>query len=311
MALTLVEAAKGESDVFKRGVIETFTEGNRLSQVLPIRGISGRLDGVELESVLPEAETRGVNEAFASTKLGRTEEIIQALKIYGGDIGIDPFVLETEGRDKATTQISMKIKAISNRWLTDFFKGDSAANPRDFDGLQLRLSGTNVISAGSSSGGDALALTILDRAIQFCHNPQFLLMGRNMHILLTQAGRDTTVAGTTIRTEKNEFGRQVTMYGDLEVVQIVDNANNDNILGFTEAATGGASTASSVYVVGVGEEGVQGIQNGGFRVRNLGESGGNTVPTEETRVEWYNNFQIEHQRGAIRIRDIDEAAFVS
>ena len=309
MALTLVEAAKGEENVFTRGVIETFIENQRLTQVIPYRDISGGLDGITQESVLPDAETRGVNEAFSTNALGRLDEIIQALKIYGGDIGIDPFITTTKGADQAARHVALKIKAISNRWTLDFFKGDSGANARDFDGLQLRLDGFNVVSAGATAGGATLSLVSLDEAILRCHNPQFIGMGRQMAIRLTQAMRDNTTSGSIVRTGKNEFGQMALFYSDLEVIMVTDNSNNDNILAFTEAAASGANTASSMYVFGTGDDGLEGIQNGGFRVRNLGED--NTTPREDTRVEWYNNYHINHPRSVIRLRNIADAKFTS
>lgn len=310
MALTLPEAAKGEKNVFTRGVIETFTENQRITQVIPFRDISGGLDGITQESVLPAAETRGVNEAFAVSE-GRIDEIIQSLKIYGGDIGIDPFILATKGAEQAARHIGLKVKAISNRWVLDFIKGDSLANLRDFDGIQNRVSGAfNVISAGVTAGGAALSLALLDDAIQRCHSPRALLMGRGMSVRMTQAGRAPTVSNIT--TEKNEFGRPVTMYNDLEVIPITDNSANDNILGFTEIdQPAGASTASSIYVVGVGDEGLEGIQNGRFRVRGLGESAGGQVPSQDTRVEWYNNFHMNHPRSVIRVQHIGDLAIVT
>ena len=39
---------------------------------------------------------------------------------------------------------------------------------------------------------------------------------------------------SNVSTQKNEFGRPVTMYNDLEVIPITDNSMNDNILGFVE-----------------------------------------------------------------------------
>jgi len=308
MALTLVEAAKGESNVFTRGVIETFIEDQRLTQVIPFRNIVGGLDGVELESVLPASATRAVNEAFVQSE-GRIDEIIQALKIYGGDIGIDPFITATKGSAQAARHVSLKIKSIADRWITDFFKGDSSANARDFDGLQLRLDGFNVLSAGATANGAVLSLLSLDEAIMRAHNPSYLCMGRQMANRLTQAARNTLVSGSIVRTDMNSFGQRALFYNDLEVIVVTDTENNDNVLGFTEAAASGTNTASSIYVLGVGDRGVEGIQNGSFRVRNLGED--NATPREDTRVEWYNNFQINHSRGVVRLRNIADAAFTA
>ncbi|MCP4251060.1 MAG: hypothetical protein GY778_28820 [bacterium] len=310
MALTLVEASKGEGNVFTRGVIETFIENQRILQLVPFRDISGSADGIEQEAVLPDADSRAVNEAFVQSE-GRTEEIIQSLKIYGGDIGIDPFILRTKGRDQAGRQSSMKIKAISNKWVLDFFKGDSASQVRDINGLQNRLAigSFNVVEAGSTNGGDPLALSVLDEAIARCHSPSIIAMGRQMWVRFNQAARDQNIGGT-LSSERDDFGNTVLTYGTLELVMVTDNSNNDNILDFTEVGSGGSTaTASSIYIMGFGDEGVEGIQNGGFDVRDLGED--NTTPREDTRVEWYNNFHINHPRSVIRVRGISDAPFTS
>ena len=307
MALTLVEASKGEGDLFTRSIIETFIENQRIAQVVPYRDIQGASDGIEQEAVLPGAASRAVNEAFTPST-GRTEEIIQSLKIYGGDIGIDPFILETKGRDQAARQVAMKIKAISNKWTLDLFKGDVGAQIRDMDGLQLRLTDAFVLVApGTTDGGDALPLTVLDEAIDRAHNPTHLLMGRAMHVRFLQAMRTQNISGVLSR-DRDEFGKGIMKYGDLEIVKVTDNSNNDNILGFTEVATTGAkTTAASIYIAGFGDEGIEGIQNGGFRTRDLGED--NTTPRKDTRVEWYQNFHINHPRAVIRLYGISNVAF--
>lgn len=307
MALTLVEAAKAEGNIFTRGVIETFIENQRLTQVIPYRGIAGSLDGIEQEKTLPAVANRGVNEGFTPSE-GLFEDIIQALKITGGDIGIDPFILRTKGAGQAARQTALKIKAISNKWTTDFFKGDSSVDARDFDGLQNRVTQIVEADAVPQDGGDALSLQNLDEAILQTHNPQFIVMNRRLAILLNAASRSTAVGGF-VTWDRDEFGRVVMRYGDLEVIPVTDNANNDNVLPFTEvAATGATATATSMYIFGVGDEGIEGIQNGGFQVRNLGED--NTVPREDTRVEWYNNYHINHPRSVTRVRGIANTAIV-
>lgn len=310
MALTLVEAAKGEGNIFRRGVIETFTDNQRIMQVVPFRDIPGSADGITQEAVLPDAESRGVNEAFAQSE-GRVEEVVQSLKIYGGDIGIDTYITQTKGAGQASRQSTMKIKAIGEKWVEDFFKGDSQAEVRDFDGLQNRLTvGTfDVVEAGSTDGGDPLALTVLDDSIARAHRPQYMAMGRQMWIRFTQAVRNQNVGGI-LSDQRNELGEMVKTYNNLELIIVTDASNNDNVLDFSEVGSGGATaTASSIYIFGVGDEGVEGIQNGGIQVRNLGED--NAAPREDTRVEWFNNFHINHPRGVIRLRGISDDPFIS
>ena len=65
MALTLVEAAKQEENVFARGVIATFIDNMRITQLIPFRGITDR-DDRELmdwlkDNWLPEYGARPFN----------------------------------------------------------------------------------------------------------------------------------------------------------------------------------------------------------------------------------------------------------
>jgi len=69
--------------------------------------------------------------------------------------------------------------------------------------------------------------------------------------------------------------------------------------------TSGTATATSIYVVSFGDGAVQGLQNGGVDVRDLGEL--QTAPVYRTRVEWYNGFGIFNGRAAARIWSIADA----
>ena len=136
-----------------------------------------------------------------------------------------------------------------------------------------------------------------------------MTMGRQMWVRFQEAMRNQNVSGV-LSDDRDEFGRTVIRYNGMELIVVTDNSHNDNILDFTEVGSGGATaTASSIYVFGVGDEGVMGIQNGSFRSRNLGED--NATPREDTRVEWYQNFHIMHPRSVIRVRGISNAPFIS
>src|SRR6185503_20552734 len=120
--------------------------------------------------------------------------------------------------------------------------------PREFDGLQARLTGTQLISAGATAGGAALSLTKLDEVIDAVDGATHLIMNRTMRRRLSAAARTTTVGGF-ITWEKDEFGRQMMVYNDLPIlITDQDNAGAE-ILAFDEAAASGGATATSIYVV--------------------------------------------------------------
>jgi hypothetical protein len=78
-------------------------------------------------------------------------------------------------------------------------------------------------------------------------------------------------------------------------------------MAFNEANPGGGSAVgTSLYVVGLGDGLVSGIQNGVMDVRDLGEL--QTTPAKRTRVEWLVGQVVEHGRALTRVWGIKNAA---
>jgi hypothetical protein len=168
------------------------------------------------------------------------------------------------------------------------------------------LTGSQLIDAGSASGGDALSLAKLDETIDAVDSPTHILMSKAHRRLLTTAARTTSVSGYVTYT-KDEFGRRVTMYNDLPI--LVPYSANGGIepIGFNEANPGGgAAVGSSIYVLSLGSQMLQGIQSGPMEVRDLGEV--QSAPVLRTRVEWYPGIGLFHGRAAARLRGIKNAA---
>ena len=308
MALTLVEAAKLHGgEVMRSAIIELYAQGSEVLRMLPFDDIQGNALRYNREETLPGIGFRGVNEAYTEST-GVINPVTEPLVIAGGDLDVDEFILRTMGQDQRSVQEAMKVKALALRWTRAFIKGDNTSEPREFDGLQVRLTGTQLISAGSTSGGTALSLGKLDEAIDAVENPTALLMNRTMRRRLSAAARSTSVGGY-ITYALDEFGRQVTMYNELPILVIDQDNTGAEILPFTEAAAAGGATATSIYVVSFGEGRLQGIQNGAMDVRDLGEL--QEKPAKRTRVEWYSGIALFNARAAARLWSFGDLAAVA
>ena len=305
MALTLVEASKlYAGDPLRSAIIELYARSSDILQMLPFDDIQGNAYRYNREQTLPGIGFRGVNEAYTEST-GILNPITEPLVIAGGDLDVDKFILDTMGENQRSVHEAMKVKALALKWTETFIKGDQATEPREFDGLQVRCTGNQLISAGVTAGGAALSLAMLDRLIDQVNDPQYLIMNKTMRRRLSAAARLTTVGGYITYT-LDAFGRQVTRYNDLPIL-IADEDNEGNqILPFTEAAAAGGSTACSIYCVSFGEGKLTGLQNGGIDVRDLGEI--QTKPALRTRVEWYNGIAVFHGKSAARLQHISDAA---
>ncbi len=305
MALTLIEAAKLESgDVVKQAIIELYAGSSDILMNLPFENIQGNAMKYNRESSLPGVGFRGVNEAYTAST-GVLNPLTESLVIAGGDLDVDKFITDTMGANQRSIHEAMKIRALSLAWTMKFIKGDNQSDPREFDGLQTRITGAQKIAAGTTANGTPLSLDKLDEAIDQTLNPTHLLMSKAMARKLTTAARTPSVSGYITYTV-DAFGRRVMKYNDLPIITVDLDHTGAAILDFTEAATSGTATATSIYVLSLAEGGVQGLQNGGISVRDLGEL--QTAPVFRTRVEWYNGVAIFNGRAATRLYSISNAA---
>lgn len=296
MALTLLEAAKlNNGDVYKAGVMMKFAETSDILRVLPFEGINGNSLKYNIEETLPGIGFRGVNESY-NESTGIINPQSESLVIAGGDLDVDKFIVDTQGADQRTVQEAMKVKALALSWTKTFIKGDSESDPREFDGLQKRITGDALFQNGTAG----LSLAKLDEAIDYVEDANAILMSKAMRRRLTDAARDTAVGGY-ITYSVDEFGRQVTKYNDIPIIIVDKDNENNQILDFSEP-----SSTTSIYVVSFGESKVSGLQNGGMDVRDMGEL--DTKPAFRTRVEWYSTFGVFAPYSAARISEITNAA---
>lgn len=308
MALTLLEAAKLETgNDIRSAIIEMYAGSSDVLANLPFDNINGNSLTYNREASLPGVGFRGVNEAYTPST-GVLNPITERLVIAGGDIDVDKFIVDTQGADQRTVHEEMKVRALGLAWTRKFIKGDSSSDPREFDGLQTRVTGDQVISAGSTAGGAALSLAKLDEAIDQTFMPTHLLMSRAMARKFSAAARSTSVGGY-ITWDKNELGTRVMAYNDLPILTVDLDNTETAILPFTEAASSGSSTATSIYILSMGAMGLTGIQNGSIDVRDMGEL--ETQPAFRTRVEWYNGVAVYHGRAVTRLQHIGNLAIVA
>ena len=308
MALTLLEASKLNSgNAVRSAIIELYARSSDLLNALPFTNIAGNALKYNREETLPGVGFRGVNEGYTEGT-GILNPVVEVLAIAGGDLDVDKFILDTMGQDQRSVQEAMKVKALALRWTKEFIKGDNESDPKVISGLQARITGSQLISAGATANGAALSLSKLDELIDLVDNPTHLIMNKTMRRRLSAAARTASVGGY-ITYELDAFGRRVSKYNDIPILIADKDNTNTDILGFTEAASSGTSTATSIYAVSMGDEGVVGIQNGDIDARDLGEI--EAKPALRTRVEWYAGVAIYKGRAAARLRHIGDLAVVA
>jgi len=312
MALTLIEAikiARNEGKEIKAAVIGMFAAASAILQVVPFKNIAGNAYAYNREGELPGVAFRGVNEAYPAST-GIINPRVEALRICGGDLDVDTHIIRTLGANVRASHEALKVKALAAELTRVIIKGDSESNPREFDGLQKRITGTQLIYNNASNGGGPLSLAQLDAAIDQTTNPTHIIVSKAIRRRLTTAARTQDLSGF-LETTKDNFGRILMLYNGLPLLVPYEDNGGTEPIAFDELGfTGATATATSLYVVGFGEGLVTGIQSTqGMMVRDLGEL--QTLPTMRTRVEWDAGLVIEHGRAATRLAGVSDATVIA
>jgi hypothetical protein len=304
--ITLLEAAKlNPGEVLRNTIIEHFAFSADILRALPFINVNGGAYVYNLEGNLPGVAFRGVGEGYTPSA-GIMNPETERLRIGGGDLDVDLATLKMHGDDVRSAHELRKVKALSLTIAAKIINGDSVAEPREFDGLRTRITGSQIIPAGSTDGGDPLQITLLRDLIDAVENPTHLIMSKKMRNLLSAAASDTTIGGFISFTQ-DEFGRRVTVFDGLPILVTDYDADGNQVIDFTEVGPGGATaTATSMYCVNMADDGVSGLQNGVMDVRDLGEL--QTQPVMRTRVEWLVGMAVMHGRAAARLWGISNAA---
>ena len=299
--LTLLEWSKLQADPLTSGIVEIYSSVNPVLQVMPFENIAGAAYVYNREGTLPGIAFRGINESFTEST-GIINPQTESLKIAGGESYYDTFLVATGNgsNDARATHDAMKVKAMSLFWLKSYFDGSSTSDPREFDGLNARLTGGQVIDAGS--GGATLTLDMVDDLVDaVIGSPSAIFCNKTMARKITKLAQSTSQVTFT----QDQLGRVLTVYAGIPLYVVEeDNAGND-ILAFDEDDGAGNLDTTSLYAVSFGPDRLHGIQNAPMSVRDLGEL--TSRPALATRVEWFSSMVAKHPKSAARLRYVNNA----
>lgn len=292
--LTLVEAAKLTQNPLKRGIIEIFPRTSPVLERIPFYPVTGMALVYNLEETLGGIAFRGINESY-TPDTGVINPQTERLVILGGISQVDRALVKVQSGSPVGSlraiHDAQKAKAAALKFTKTFFKGDSLTDPKEFDGLEKRLTGAQVLNM---AGDVTLAMVdkLLDR-VQGGADVLFMnkTLRRKINALRRAAGQSTEVVSDV-------FGRQIDAYAGVPIGIIEDDNEGSAILGFDETGS-----TSSIYAVRFGvAEFVSGLQNGSMDVEDLGLVNGVFY---QTLIEWICGLAVFHPKSAARLKGIE------
>jgi hypothetical protein len=316
--ITLLQAAL---DLYNQGTQEgmmrsaLLTKFAQTNPVLPYLTFNNIDVGVKQEwaSLKSFSESEYVNLDENSSPGGTENYVTESVNLFKlSDKTYIPQTYVDQGMrgslDERSQVMMMRMSATFTR---TFFQGDNATQPKEMNGIRSLIgsSTTQLISAGSTSGGDALSLLKLDELIDavspiYPGETVVLYTNEIMMRLLNAAARTASIHN--INYTMNEFGQRITTYNNIPLVPVYSSATGTAILPFTEANPGGGTAAStSIYAVKYGELGLSGIQGSrGMKYESF-EDPANDVIIQ--RVSWLHNIVAKSNNCIARLQGIKNA----
>lgn len=308
MALTLVEAAKVSGDRAQITIARTWSDVAPILNVLPVQSIRGGAHYFTREATLPTSGFRAINAGYASSQATFDPSSVKLVPL-GGQIDVDTKLVEWGGSQVRATQTTAQLKSQAHTFANACVKGEQAVDPRSFNGLQVLTAGRRTMSITAASSTGALSVSNdLDRAIDSVPGANAILMSQANRRRLTKI----LVNSPHIREGRDGFGRQVTFYGGVQIVETDPPDSYFRTLGtYTEvnSANTAQTNRTSIYVVNFSLGNVYGIQDKPPAMVDLGEI--DEKPVLRARVDWGCAVVVENVHSVTRLRDISNVDFAA
>lgn len=311
--ITLVEYAKGLPHGSQRALVEAFAASSDIYDALPFEGLSAgapTYEGLREASLPGGMAFRGINEPGTSS-IGRLAPFSEASYVFDHDIDVDRAIVDRYGTERLSQHTAMGAKAAGKLWTDTFFSGNNATQPKEFDGILRRAArfSNRTIHNSVASGGAALSLYNLDRAIGNTKDPTHIIASWNLMPRFIQAARNSSIAGFVIQSY-DEMGTPKMTYGSIPILWGYRKDRHGVILPFAEVANGGGgAVTTSIYVVSFKEGGLRGIQ-----LQPLQITGPKKLEDEitwRTHLSWDVGLVDEDEYCMTRLTSITDAAFTA
>ena len=261
MAVTLAQAKLNVQDALQLGIIDEFAKSSFLMNNIPFDDcVSPTGGGATLtysytrQVTQPTAAFRKINADYTPQEVEK-QRYSTDLKVFGGAFAIDRVIAGMGGIvSEVTWQAQQKVKATSALFSDTIINGNSSVNADVFDGLDVALTGSATeidngqIDLSTSANVTSNYVAFLDALDEFIseldETPDALLTNAKGAAKLRAVARRAAMYQTT----KDNWGRQVEMYGNIPFVDLGAKAgSNDPIVGI-DNTTG----QTSLYAVRFG-----------------------------------------------------------
>src|ERR671914_1499930 len=162
MAISLLDFASQTRSPMRPGIVQEITNESVFLKALRFVPVDGFAYSYNRQTTLGGIAFRGLNESYTNDT-GVVNPQVETLSIFGGEVRTDRQLVNKQGDAVRANAIAAKVKKAGLFFDRYVIKGDPTTDPLQFYGLNARLTGSQVMSAGANGG--PLTLDLLDAAM--------------------------------------------------------------------------------------------------------------------------------------------------
>lgn len=316
---TMVEEIELQKTPLASAILRGILEPSQVWDKMKVKTVSSLEVKSRRWKSLPTVSFAHIGESYGSGG-GKTEAISFGLKHLGHDFDI-PVAFEKTDHivDPKTLNLQMILKALSYKLNDILVNGDSAVDPRSFDGLKklsTALPARQTIDAAlTANGGDGTSLVLtaggassairqafldlLAKGKRRCEDgtADLILMNENLYDLFESVIRREGLYKVT----EDQFQREVGSWRGLSFVDAGFKDMDGASYVISDTHDGGNNT--SLYFLKLDPEQHIGVlQTGGLDIRSLGELEARAVRRE--RMDWTFGVVCWGKRSMVRVKGL-------
>jgi HK97 family phage major capsid protein len=297
MPLLAAEAAKLSIEDRQRGVIEELIDKDEMFALLPFVKANDETYSYVREKTAAGGSWLDPYEDMEESA-SEVESVSTKIKRFGGQVLIDNFMQEVQSNlnDQTAIQLALKAKGMGRQFRDEIVNGDTAVNPKGFDGLRKLTVGDQTLLAGAN--GAPVSYAALDELKDAVTKGADVLMMRQGTWRAIRALNRAAGGNTAEDMMISNFGVPVKAYDGTPVI-INDFLPVDEVMGSNNDTT-------SIYALRMNEiDGLHGLwagENAGFNVFKWGAH-----PTKDAtlwRIRWYAGLALKATHSVARLRGI-------
>jgi hypothetical protein len=247
-AISLIDFAVTTEDSMRRGLIQKITNESTFLRILRFIPVDGFSYEYGEQTTLGGVAFRGINQQY-SPDAGVINPKFETLAIFGGEIDTDRQLADLRDGAVRVNAILAKTRKAGLFYDSMCINGNPAAIDKSFYGLKARLTGNQVISAGTNGG--SLTIPLMDKLLDAVVGPnesKILIMSKYQRRAL-KAALIAAATGTSIV----EIGAAIPSYDGAKIEILDEDGDEAPILPQTET-WGSSNVTSRIYCVRPGQD---------------------------------------------------------